>query len=158
MVTFMDFRQEVCTEVERLLKDVRSTAFGGQIVRGVKAYPGRLPLVMGEELAALFPYALVKIHSGRRLTPVSPWSMIVDIHLGVHDPADDNTGDDYLLIMIQRLVDAFSENPRLGTCGTIQAPMEVAVQDDDNYPFYFGGVRLNVDIPALERGDPNGFC
>lgn len=157
-MTFMEFRQEVCEEVERLLADVRTMDYDGNLVRGVTAYPGRLPLVTGKALARLFPYAIVRISEGMRRDVVTPWTLTVDIHLGVHDATEDNEGDDFLLIMIQRLVDAFSVNPRLGSWGTIQAPMEIAVQDDDNYPFFFGGVRLSVDVPALQRGDPDGLC
>lgn len=155
-MTFWEFRINFGQEIQELLKDVRTHDYDGATLKGVKVYPaGRLPIVDdGEDaraISALFPYALVRISSATREEVTGPWILTLDVLLGVCETDPDNAGDDYILLMQQILLDHWSRYPVVGRFGQLKAPIEMALQDDDNYPFFFGGIRLSIYVPALER-------
>lgn len=56
--------------------------------------------------------------------------------------------------MIQRLVNRFAAEPLLDHKYRAQQDMEWAVQDEETYPYFFGGVRIKFSVPKIGRGDP----
>ena len=57
------------------------------------------------------------------------------------------------MTMIQRITDRFAKEPLLNRKYRAQEKMSFALQDDDTYPFYFGGVEMRFSVPKMGRSD-----
>ena len=80
--------------------------------------------------------------------------MTADILLGVYDTDPNMGGGDHILIMIRRIIDRFSQEALLSRKFRCESKMDWAVQDEDTYPYFFGGVRLQFNIPKIGRSEP----
>lgn len=56
--------------------------------------------------------------------------------------------------MIRRIIDRFSQEALLSRKFRCESKMDWAVQDEDTYPYFFGGVRLQFNIPKIGRSEP----
>jgi len=58
-----------------------------------------------------------------------------------------------VLNIIARLYERFAKVPVLNGKYTIQYPVLWALQGEESYPFYFGGMNLTFEIAAVRRED-----
>ena len=148
-MTALEFQKDLAYEVESILKDVITKDPEGNTVVGVKAYRQFLPKVTedDEDETKFFPYAIVRLSEGTTPDDFTPWIVTVDILLGVYDTDPTMGGGDHILIMIRRIIDRFSQEALLAKKYRCETQMDWAVQDEDTYPYFFGGVRLKFNIP-----------
>ena len=73
---------------------------------------------------------------------------------GVYDPDASNQGHRHVMTMCQRLLDRYAAEPLLAKRYRAEQDMEWAIQDEDTYPYYFGGVRIKFNIPKIGRREP----
>lgn len=147
---------DLTAEIENILKDVVTKNTAGESVTGVKGYEYRLPLIVSDEEdeSQFFPYFIVRPSEGRTEDDNDPWLVTVDILLGICESDKDAIGQKHLLVMIQRITDRFAAEPLLNRKYRADQKMEWAVQDEDTYPFYFGGVEIKFRIPKVGRRIP----
>lgn len=147
---------DLTAEIENILKDVVTKNTAGESVTGVKGYEYRLPIIVSDEEdeSQFFPYFIVRPSEGRTEDDNDPWLVTVDIILGICENDRDAIGQKHLLVMIQRITDRFAEEPLLNKKYRADQKMEWAVQDEDTYPFYFGGVEIKFRIPKIGRRIP----
>ena len=155
-MTALDFQKDLATEVENILKDVITYDPDGQLKSGVTAYRQFLPKVTedDEDETKFFPYAIIRLSEGTTPNDFEPWEVTADILLGVYDVDPMMGGNDNILIMIRRIIDRFSSEALLSKRYRCQSQMDWAVQDEDTYPYFFGGVRLKFSIPKIGRSEP----
>lgn len=143
-------------EVAEIVKDVISKDTSGKEVSGATGYPQALPVVQADEgdESQFFPYFIVKLSGGSTDDDDSPWDDTVNILFGIYDNDTKNEGNKTVMVMIQRVIDRFASEPRLGKVFRAQQDMQWATQDEDTYPFFFGGVQIKFYVPKIGRKEP----
>ncbi len=154
-MTILNFQDALMEETGNILKGVGTKNASGENVDGVNLFAQNLPIVQSDEgdESKFFPYAIIKVYDGGTEGDDSPWTVTADIHLGVYDPDEDNQGHRHVAIMIQRLVNRFAAEPLLVRKYRAQQDMEWAMQDEETYPYFFGGVRIRFSVPKIGRRD-----
>lgn len=154
-MTILNFQNALMEETGNILKGVGTKNTSGEIVDGVNLFAQNLPIVQSddEDEPKFFPYAIIKVYDGRTEDDDSPWTVTADIHLGVYDSDEDNQGHQHIAVMIQRLVNRFAAEPLLDQKYRAQQDMEWAMQDEETYPYFFGGVRMKFSVPKIGRRD-----
>lgn len=127
---------------------------------GVNVYEQNLPVVTDDEEdeSQFFPYALVKLETGKTADDDSPWVVATEIHFGICDHSKKNIGHRHIMNMIQDVVDRFAAEPLLNQKFRAEQDIEWAVQDEDTYPFYFGGVAISFNVPKIGRREPKHYA
>lgn len=155
-MTAEQLQKDLITEIKKLLRELRCKDAQGKTVEGVTGYRQQLPVVLedDEDPSKYFPYFIVRLQDGETKDDADPWTVTTDIILGIYDDSTDTNGHLDILWMIQKIIDRFAAEPLL--CGKYRADPEIswALQDEDTYPFYFGGIELKFSVPKIERRDP----
>ena len=148
---------DLIAEIEGILKDVVTKNTAGESVVGVKGYKYRLPLVTAddEDESQFFPYFLVRLSEGKAEDDGSPGLVTADIILGVCGTDKGVPGHEHMMVMIHSITDRFAAEPLLNKKFRAEQDMEWAVQDEDTYPFYFGGVEIKFRVPKIGRRIPD---
>lgn len=156
-MTPLMLQSDLVAEIEDILKDVVTKNTAGETVTGVKGYEYRLPIITSDEEdeSQFFPYFIVKTPKGKTEDDDSPWLVTVDIIFGICENDKDAPGHKKILVMIQRITDRFAAEPLLNGKYRAEQDMEWATQDEDTYPFYFGGVEIKFRVPKIGRRIPN---
>lgn len=155
-MTPLELYDDLITEVENILRGVVTKNTAGESVEGVKGYKYRLPLITAddEDESQFFPYFIVRLSGGKTEDDDSPWLVTADILLGVCENDKDIPGHEHIMVMIQRITDRFVAEPLLNKKFRAEQGIEWAVQDEDTYPFYFGGVEIKFRVPKIGRRIP----
>lgn len=94
-----------------------------------------------------FPYCIIRIVNGESsAVELVDNSIRVLLIFGIHDDALENTGE-LMFSLINRIIDRLSENNILKTFYQ-DGKIEWAIDDEDTYPYFFGGMNLKF-VPAL---------
>ena len=169
-MTFKDLQDALIKEITELLSEVQSDNSDGENVVGVKGYAHRLPITQSDEddPAQYFPYFIVRHNSGETEDDDDCWHVTMDVLLGVYEDglkpeledSDEEEeegititvgGHESILVMIQRIVDRFANDPGLDHVYRADQEIQWAVGDEDTYPYYFGAVSLTFSVPKIGR-------
>ncbi len=158
-MTALDFQQALANDVQHILKDIITVNAAGQRVSGVKVYKQQLPVIASDEEdeSQFLPYAIVKLSDGKTEDDDEPWTVTADILFGVYDPDKSNQGHQHIMVMCQRVIDRYAADSLLAGRYRAEQDMEWALQDEDTYPYYFGGVRIKFNVPKIGRREPYGY-
>lgn len=153
-MTRKDLQDALVKETKELLKDVWAKNSLGEDVQA-QVFPQRLPVMTEDEddETKLFPYAIVRLGDAKTAGDEDPWHVTVDWLLGVYDDERKGQGHLHILTMIERITDRFIAEPLLDHRYRAEQDMETVLQDEDTYPFYFGGVEITFSIPKVGRRD-----
>lgn len=154
----IDFQRELIKDLTALFSNISTKDTLGKTVKGVKGYPQRLPIVESDEEdeSQFFPYFIVRISEGNTPDDDTPWLVAVDILFGIYDNTlDVPVGSQKIMIMCERLINHFAEEPLLAKKYRAEQDIEFALQDEDTHPYYFGGVRIKFNIPKVARREPD---
>ena len=151
-----EFIRTLIKEEEHILKDVQTMSVDGKPLVGVKGYEQFLPIVAedDEDASRYFPYFIVRTDGGVTQDDDDPWTVTVNIIFGCHDKELANNGHRHILTMIERTIDRFAAEPLMDGKYRAQQNMEWALQDEDTYPFFFGGVAIKFSVPKIGRREP----
>ena len=153
-MTKKDLQDALVKETKEILKDVWTKNSLGEDAQ-VQVFPQRLPIMTEDEddETKLLPYAIVRLGDAKTAGDEDPWHVTVYWLLGVYDDGRKGQGHLHFLTMIERITDRFIEKPLLVNRYRAEQGMETALQDEDTYPFYFGGVEITFSIPKVGRRD-----
>lgn len=181
LMTVDDLQKALINEIEDILKDVTTireevedpenpTQYknyhlkygdGTRNKKGFTGYAQFLPKLENDDddPDQFFPYFIVRIDRGKTEDDDSLWTVTVDILIGVHDADTRNDGHLSVMNAINRIVTRFAQEATLGYAGRkafrCHSDMEWALQDEDTWPYFFGGVELKFDVPKPMRKEPN---
>ncbi len=146
---------DLIEEISEILKDIKTKNVTGEEITGVKGYEQCLPIIKDDEDDAdkFFPYFIVRIQEGVTPDDTEPWEDTVSILFGIHDDDVQTNGHRHILTMIQRVTDRFAKEPLLKNKYRASEKMQWALQEEDTYPYYFGGVELKFRVPKIGRSD-----
>lgn len=100
-----------------------------------------------------FPYIIVRVGQGTIEDPNGAETVYVTLLLGVHDKSYNNQGYKDIMHMIQVVHHRFSKNPVLAHSYECVMPMQWALQDEESYPYFFGGMALKFQLVPIRRED-----
>lgn len=155
-MTVLDFQEDLAEDLKKVLKDIVTVNVVGQRVSGVNVYKQQLPVITSDEEddSQFLPYAIVRLSDGKTEEDDSPWIVTADVLFGVYDSEKSNKGHQHVMVMCQRLIDRYAAEPLLARKYRAEPDMEWALQDEDTYPYFFGGVRIKFNIPKIGRREP----
>lgn len=141
-------------EVKHILQDIRVKDASGKQAE-VKVYRQRLPIFTEDEddESQCFPYVIVRLGDAETKDDDDPWHVTVDFLLGVYDDDRHGQGHLHILTMIERITDRFIAEPLLDGRYRAEQDIQKALQDEDTYPYYFGGVEMKFTVPKMGRRD-----
>ena len=149
------FQAALMKEIERITSEIRYKLAAGGTRLGITAYKQQLPVITAddEDPDQFFPYAIVRLESADTEDDNDHWHVKTDILIGCYD--DDQTNDGHLdvLTTIQRITDRFATKPMLERKYYANQHFQWALQDEDTYPYFFGGVEITFSLPKIGRED-----
>jgi len=122
----------------------------------LNVYAGDLPIRQGDdedEAAPPEPYVVVKAQSGNIASEDEPQNVTVVLVICVYDDDTASQGHKDALHIIHKIYERFSKNPLLAGKFVLKYPIDWVLQDEDAYPYYFGGMQLLFEVPAIKKED-----
>ena len=101
-----------------------------------------------------YPYIIVRTADGEIEDENSAQQVNLTLLIGIFDPDYNKQGHKDILNIISKVYERFAKCPILNGKYTIQYPILWTLQDEESYPFYFGGMNLTFEIAAIRREDP----
>lgn len=148
------FHKALIKEIESLLSDMEFKKTDGQIVHGVTGYEQNLPQITEDEedISEFFPFALVKIAPGwSTKDDEDTWHATVDIIFGIFDEDTRSAAYETLVNMIEKVTNRFNYEHLLDGSYRAEPAMTTEIQDDQPYPYSYGGVEMTFTLPKIER-------
>ena len=145
-------QRAVMDDLRKLFKNDRFKAPDGGTA-SMKVYKQqlpKLPLQDDEDEADgsdLFPFIVVRVMSGKIESPDASHEVTLLLWIGVFDDDLKNEGHDAVLEIIERVQQHYQEKPTLGAA-FFKDPFEWALQDEESFPFFYGGCSLTFQLPA----------
>ena len=151
-MTFKDLQNDLIAEVEKILSGMVTVNADGEEAAGLTGYAHNLPLAVGSDGDGeeYFPFFIVRFTGGSTEDDDDWWHVATDIIIGIHDK-EYSGGLDHVLVAIQRIMDRFAQEPLLNKRYRAEQDMEWALNDDETYPYYFGGVTIKFSVPKIGR-------
>lgn len=114
-MTAAELQRDLVEEVKKILQGITAENTLGETVTGVNVFEQNLPVVTDDEEdeSQFFPYALVKLDTGKTQDDDSPWVVATEIHFGICDHSKKNLGHRCIMNMIQDVIDRFAAEPLL---------------------------------------------
>ena len=98
-----------------------------------------------------FPYAIVRIDSGLIETQTDPYKVSLLILFGAFDDDPNNQGHRTILEMIELVQQHYEEHPDLAGQFVFTDPCNWALQEEESFPYFFGGIEITFKVPAPRR-------
>jgi hypothetical protein len=117
----------------------------------VSVFAQNLPKRDSEDDDDPFPYIIVRLDSGDIENQTSDYKVSVFLLVGVFDDSKNNQGHKTVLEMIELIQRHYEETPLLDGQFVFTDPFHWALQDEESYPFFFGGVEISFSVPAPRR-------
>lgn len=137
-------------EIDHILENVKLKDINEGYVK-IKTYNQFLPIGKTDE--EHFPYVLIRFKDGEDDTSLG--NCRLDIIIGIYDKNTEHKGYKDVLNIIEKIRQRFLKDRVLDNKYTCKFPMRYAVNEEDAYPFYFGGIETEFEIPRplLETGE-----
>lgn len=114
-----------------------------------------LPKRQSEEDDDPFPYGIVRLDNGAIAGTTDPHKVAIIVLVGVFDDAPENQGHTTVLEIMEKIQERFENipvvmdlNKRMIGRVDPDTPVSWALQDEESYPYFFGGLNLTFDLPA----------
>ena len=148
-------QRDLVSEIQNLLSNIEFEKADGTKVLGASGYIQQLPKLESDDddPDQFFPYFIVRHVQSRTESDMAPWVATIDILLGVYDDSFENDGHFQLENACQRITDRFTFDPLLNHAWRAEQDIEISMQEDDTYPYFFGGVELKFQVPKIRRND-----
>lgn len=117
----------------------------------INVFEQNLPIQKNDDDTEPYPYIIVKVMEGDIPDDESRYIIMVNLIIGIYYDNIDSQGTDIVLNVIQEVIERFRKKPVLNKKFIMQQKLKWAVQDDDTYPYYFGGIEMNWTVPLIQR-------
>ena len=120
----------------------------------INVFPQNIPVEESEEDDDPVPYIIVRLSNGEDSGQGDSNNIVkVVIIAGLCDFSKDAQGHRGLLNIFSTIYERFKKNPCLNNKFVHTGHFKWAVQDDGYYPYYFGAIEMDFNIPAIRRED-----
>ena len=132
-------QDDLITEFKNLFTESRYKNVDGDDV-SLNIYPQHLPAKSKQDDLSHFPYVVVRLMDGEDDSQQN--SARVTIIVGICDDEDTFQGHKIVLNIIQKIYE-FLATKKYVEKYEIKYPIPWTLQEEDSYPFYFGGMDTN---------------
>lgn len=164
--------------MDAMVKDLE-TLFEGYTLKNsagvelpVRVYPQDLPIRAGSDMDAdpeieptegvdpeapepvPEPYVIVRLPAGEQAAQDERQTVEVILVVCVYDEAEDRQGFRDALHIVNAIMTHYGENSVMGRRYEVQYPIKWVTQQEDTHPYYFAGMALTVDAPAIFKEVP----
>lgn len=101
-----------------------------------------------------YPYIIVRLDEGEIEDADSAQKVSLSLLIGIYEPDYAKQGHKDILNIIAKIYERFAKCPVLNGKYTIQYPILWVLQEEESYPFYFGGMTLGFETAMIRREDP----
>lgn len=101
-----------------------------------------------------FPYILVRVETGEIKKIDGEQTVNISLIIGTVDNNPDNQGYKDILNIIHKIYERFSKHAILAGEYECLTPIEWALQEEESFPFFFGGMALTFETLPIIREDP----
>ena len=101
-----------------------------------------------------YPYIIVRVEQGTIDKIDQEQAVIVNLIIGVIDRDYNNQGHKDILNIIQKIYERFAKNAILAAKYECVMPITWALQDEESFPYFFGGMALTFETIPIRREDP----
>lgn len=101
-----------------------------------------------------YPYIIVRVEQGTIDKIDQEQAVIVNLIIGVIDRDYNNQGHKDVLNIIQKVYERFAKNAILAAKYECVMPITWALQDEESFPYFFGGMALTFETIPIRREDP----
>lgn len=108
-----------------------------------------LPIQKTDDEDEPYPYCIVRVMEGD--LEDNDASVKIILVFGIYDDNQDAQGHKTILNLIQKIHERFFKNPILANKYKMLPGIKWTLQDDDTYPYYFGGVEMNWNILTVSQ-------
>lgn len=119
-------------------------------------YPQNLPAKKGQKDSDHFPYLLVRVMDGEEQEKdygeVDNTCKIGFI-IGVLDDNDNYQGYKDVMNVIEKIKQRLFTKKIYNSVFEIIYPFKWVIHDEDTYPYYFGGIESNWEMPIINMDD-----
>ena len=141
-------------DLNKLFKDSLYKTPSGEMAKP-SFFKQFLPKRQSEEDDDPFPYGIIRLDNGAIAGGTDPHKVGTIILIGIFDDAPENQGHTAVLEIMEKIQEHYQNNPVIADLnGRIigrldtQTPISWALQDEESYPYFFGGLNLTWDLPA----------
>lgn len=140
-------------EMEELFKDyVYKTPSGGRIPLNV--FPQNLPVNETDDEEDPIPYLIIRLMDGEDEGSRESFHAVnLMVSIGIWDDELNAQGHKDVMNIIQKIYQRFHENPDLNHIASFQGGFHWALDNENCYPYYFGGCSMSFGIAAVRRED-----
>lgn len=149
-MTARELQDALVSDLRTLFANRRYKTPGDQTA-AISVFSQNLPKRLSEEDDDPFPYLVVRINGGSVESQTDPHKVSVYILVGVYDGNAENQGHRTVLEIIELIQSHYERSPLLDGKFVFTDPFHWALQDEDSYPYFFGGVEITFDAPAPRR-------
>jgi len=152
-----DLEEALTEEFNTLFADQTFMNSIGHPVR-LKAFTHALPVREGEDETpddADLPelYIVSEIQGGRQDDENDAHVVTVAAVICVCDDNTARNGHKDVLSIIRKITERFCKNPVLSHRFVFKYPLEWSLSEEDTYPYYYGGLLMKFEVPAIEKED-----
>ena len=138
-------REALEHEITELFQTRRYSSVNGPVAPRV--FQQYTPIKESGEIEDLLPYIIIRVNSGAVEGPMKPHLVNVTFLVGVYNDEDNNKGFDAVEEIINDIAFHFTQNPLFGGgYFRFQYPFEWANQEEESYPYFFGGATCNFEV------------
>lgn len=150
-----NLQKDLVKEIENILAKLTFMDAEGKQVIGCKGYEQSLPVIEEDDrmTSEFFPYFIVRMENGETSDDDDFWNIKVTVLLGIHDSDAGTNGHREILKMIDLIQQRFLARPLLNRKYRCLPKMSWALQEEDTYPFYFGGLEMTFGCMKIGRED-----
>ncbi len=163
-------QDDLAEELKEILKEFRLKNPQGQLSE-VNIFQQNLPIPeslvredipeemlengLAEDITAEdpYPYIVVKIEDGEIKDESSAQTVNTILQIGVFEDAFKKQGHKDVLNIISDIYERFAKRPVLNGRYTVQYPILWTLQEEESYPYYYGGLYLSWEVAAVRRED-----
>lgn len=123
---------------------------------GIKVFSQDLPAESNreDEENDPFPYIINRLVDGNVTDESSAHEVKLILIIGIYDQAQNKQGYRDVLHIIQTIYERFGKENVLDKRYVAKMPFKWTLQEEDSHPYYFGGIEMSFDIPAIRRENP----
>lgn len=155
-MTALDLQDELCKEIAILLDGWKYRTSTGQLIP-MNIYKQNVPVPDSDEDpdSDPIPYVIVRLQNGDDEGKKDSFNVVNLVCIvGVMDNEPGKGGYQNVLNVFDKIYKRFQSKPDLNGKAVFTGEFHWACQEDNYYPYFFGGCSLSFNIPAIRREDP----
>jgi len=149
-LTEIDLLDALAEESKEALKGFRLRSAKENLIP-INIYIQNLPVKKEKEDESLYPYVRVCFDEEEIENRDDPLSVYVYFIIGIIDKATDKQGFRDVLQIANTIYQHFFRKGIIAGAFRPDYPFKIALQNDDTYPYFVGGIESRWELPVIEE-------